>query len=179
VIVRMPESAVPAPGAEAQPASEGTHTEAQPGAIDPQTPQSAKTPLSKPQPGDPIARIVSPSKVNFKDPALPEPLPGEFSAGPGFYYHVGNGVSAPQPLYTPDPQYSEVARQFRFQGAVMLIADIDAEGRVSGLQVLRSIGMGLDAKALETVRTWKFRPSLKDGVPVATQMNIEVSFNLY
>src|SRR5258708_2093224 len=159
MIVPMPERPVPAPEAEAQSTSEGPHTEA--------------------RPGSPIARVLSPRKVDFKDPALPEPLPGEFSAGPGFYYHVGNGVSAPKPLYTPAPQFSEMARRFAFQGVVVLVADIDAEGRVAGLQVLHSIGMGLDAKALEMVRTWKFGPSLKDGVPVPTQMNIEVSFNLY
>jgi len=39
--------------------------------------------------------------------------------------------------------------------------------------------MGLDEKAIEAVRQWKFKPATKDGHPVAVQVNIEVSFRLY
>jgi outer membrane biosynthesis protein TonB len=45
--------------------------------------------------------------------------------------------------------------------------------------VIRSLGMGLDEKALEKVRTWLFEPGKKDGQPVPVAMNIEVDFHLY
>jgi periplasmic protein TonB len=44
---------------------------------------------------------------------------------------------------------------------------------------VRSLGMGLDEKALETVRTWRFEPGQKDGLPVAVQVHVEVIFHLY
>jgi len=45
--------------------------------------------------------------------------------------------------------------------------------------VARPLGMGLDEKAIEAVRTWRFEPAKKDGQPVPVQMNVEVSFRLY
>jgi protein TonB len=56
---------------------------------------------------------------------------------------------------------------------------IDANGRVWQAAVARSLGMGLDEKALEAVRTWRFAPARKDGQPVPVQLNIEISFRLY
>ena len=44
---------------------------------------------------------------------------------------------------------------------------------------MRSLGLGLDEKALDAVRTWRFEPARKDGVPVAVQINVEVNFRLY
>jgi TonB family protein len=46
-------------------------------------------------------------------------------------------------------------------------------------KVARSLGMGLDQKAIEAVRQWKFEPAMKDGRPVAVQINVEVNFRLY
>jgi len=46
-------------------------------------------------------------------------------------------------------------------------------------RVARHLGMGLDEKALEAVRSWRFEPAMKDGRPVAVQVNIEVYFRLY
>jgi protein TonB len=45
--------------------------------------------------------------------------------------------------------------------------------------VQRTLGLGLDEKAIEAVKTWRFDPALKDGKPVAVQINVEVSFRLY
>jgi TonB family protein len=47
------------------------------------------------------------------------------------------------------------------------------------MRIARSLGMGLDEKAIEAVQKWKFAPGVKDGVPVAVQVNVEVSFRLY
>jgi len=47
------------------------------------------------------------------------------------------------------------------------------------VKVTRSLGLGLDEKAIEAVKQWKFEPAMKDGKPVAVQINVEVSFRLY
>jgi len=106
---------------------------------------------------------------------------GEGRAGGigGGVYQVGGGVSAPRPVYDPDPEYSDQARQAKYQGSVILSAVIDPEGRPRNLQVARSLGMGLDQKALEAVTKWRFEPARKDGRPVAVVISIEVAFRLY
>jgi len=45
--------------------------------------------------------------------------------------------------------------------------------------VARTLGLGLDEKAIEAVKVWRFEPAMKDGKPVAVQVNVEVTFRLY
>lgn len=100
-----------------------------------------------------------------------------FGGGP---YRPGwGGVTAPRTVYAPDPEYSDEARRAKYQGSVLLWLVVGADGLPSDIRVVRSVGLGLDEKALEAVRTWRFQPGLKDGKPVATQINVEVSFRLY
>jgi protein TonB len=105
--------------------------------------------------------------------------PGLGGGTGGGAFRVGGGVSAPRPIYDPDPAYSEEARHAKYQGTVMLRVIIGPDGEPRDISVQRSLGMGLDEKAIEAVRKWKFEPSMKDGHPVAVQVNIEVSFRLY
>jgi protein TonB len=97
----------------------------------------------------------------------------------GGVFRVGGGVSAPRALYTPDPDYSEEARKAKYQGTVVLWMIVDSSGHPRDVKVARSLGMGLDQKAIEAVRKWKFEPAMKDGKPVAVQINVEVNFRLY
>src|SRR5207248_4920090 len=97
---------------------------------------------------------------------------GGFGGGP---YVVGRGVSAPRAIYDPEPEYSEEARKVKHQGVVILSVIVDQQGRARDIHVARSLGMGLDEKAIEAVRKWKFSPGTKDGIPVAVQVNVEVS----
>lgn len=92
---------------------------------------------------------------------------------------MGGGVSRPRAIYDPDPEYSEEARRAKYQGTVLLWVIVGPDGRPRDIRVQRSLGMGLDEKAIEAVRQWKFEPSMKEGHPVAVQVNIEVSFRLY
>lgn len=101
---------------------------------------------------------------------------GNFGGG---VYHVGGGVTAPRPLYQPDPEYTEEARKAKYQGIVVLWLIVTPDGRTKDIRISRSLGMGLDQKAVEAVRQWKFDPAKKDGVPVAVQLNVEVNFRLY
>ncbi|HLJ25759.1 MAG TPA: TonB family protein [Candidatus Angelobacter sp.] len=106
--------------------------------------------------------------------------PGQGGGFGGGVYRMGEiGVSAPVPKFTPDPDYSEEARKAKYQGTVTLYAIIGPDGKPRGLKVLHSLGMGLDEKALEKVRTWMFEPGKKDGQAVAVAMNIVVDFHLY
>jgi TonB family protein len=97
----------------------------------------------------------------------------------GGIFRVGGGVSAPRALDTPDPEYSEEARKAKYQGTVVLWLIVDAAGHPQQIKVARSLGMGLDQKAVEAVRKWRFEPAKKDGNPVAVQINVEVNFRLY
>lgn len=105
--------------------------------------------------------------------------PGEGGGIGGGLYRVGGGVSAPRTLYSPDPEYSEEARKAKYQGTVVLWLIVGPDGRPRDIHIARSVGMGLDEKALEAVRTWRFEPARKDGQPVAVQINVEVIFRLY
>ena len=99
--------------------------------------------------------------------------------GGGVFRPGVGGVTAPRAIYKPDPEYSEEARKAKYQGTVLLGMIIDASGRPRGLKVERGLGMGLDEKALEAVRTWKFEPAEKDGKPVAVAISVEVAFRLF
>lgn len=105
--------------------------------------------------------------------------PGRGGGIGGGVFRVGGGVSAPRALDTPDPEYSEEARKAKYQGTVVLWLIVDPDGKPRDIKVARALGMGLDQKAIEAVRRWKFEPAMKDGKPVAVQINVEVNFRLY
>jgi TonB family protein len=105
--------------------------------------------------------------------------PGSGGGIGGGVYHVGGGVLPPKVIYDPDPDYSEAARKAKHQGTVVLWVIIGTDGRPREISVRRSLGMGLDEKAVEAVRRWKFDPAKKDGQAVAVQISIEVNFRLY
>lgn len=97
----------------------------------------------------------------------------------GGVFKVGGGISAPQAVSTPDPEYTEEARQAKAQGVCTLWLIVDAAGHPRDMRVVRGLGFGLDAKAMEAVRQWRFDPALKDGKPVNVQISVEVEFRLY
>ncbi|MGO9515909.1 MAG: energy transducer TonB [Candidatus Korobacteraceae bacterium] len=105
--------------------------------------------------------------------------PGHGGGIGGGVFKVGGGVSAPRALDTPDPEYSEEARKAKYQGTCILWLIVGPDGKPRDIKVARALGMGLDQKAIEAVRNWKFAPAMKDGQPVAVQINVEVSFRLY
>ncbi|HYL14740.1 MAG TPA: energy transducer TonB [Terriglobales bacterium] len=143
--------------------------------------------------GDPLSKIIGPpSSGTGSGGGIGSGSGGGVGSGhgpgvgPGYgggigggVYRVGGGVSAPRAIYQPDPEYSEEARKAKYQGTVVLWMIVDRDGRPRDIKVARSVGMGLDEKAIEAVRTWKFEPARKDGQPVAVQINVEVSFRLY
>ncbi len=105
--------------------------------------------------------------------------PGEGGGTGGGVFHVGGGVSPPRPIYQPDPEFSEEARKAKYQGVCTLALIVGTDGRPTNIRVQSSLGMGLDEKAIEAVKNWRFEPAMKDGHPVRVEIAVEVDFHLY
>lgn len=106
--------------------------------------------------------------------------PGSGGGMGGGVFRVGGGVSAPQLIHRINPEYSEEARKAKHQGTVELYIEVDSMGRVivERIKIRRSLGLGLDEKAIEAVKQWKFKPGMKDGKPVAVAALVTVHFRL-
>jgi TonB family protein len=105
--------------------------------------------------------------------------PGEGGGLGGGLFSVGGGVSAPIAIYSPDPPYSEEARKAKFSGTVVVQIIVDTVGNVRDVKVVKVLGLGLDEKAVETIRTWRFKPGMRNNAPVNVRMLVEVSFRLF
>ena len=103
---------------------------------------------------------------------------GEGGGIGGGVFRMGGGVSAPTLLSKVEPEYSEEARKAKYQGTVLLYVEVDPSGKATNIRVLHSLGLGLDEKAMEAVKKWRFKPGVKDGRPVTVQAQIEVNFRL-
>lgn len=104
--------------------------------------------------------------------------PGSGGGVGGGVYRIGGGVSAPQLVFKVEPEYSEEARKAKYQGTVVLYVVVDEKGNPRDLRVVRTLGLGLDQKAIEAVQKWRFKPGMKDGKPVPVAAQIEVNFRL-
>lgn len=93
-------------------------------------------------------------------------------------YRVGGDVTAPKAIYSPEPEFSEVARKAGYQGTCVLSLIVGTDGRPKDIRVVRKLGMQLDEKAIQALREWKFEPAQKSGRPVAVSIQVEFSFHL-
>ncbi len=105
--------------------------------------------------------------------------PGEGGGIGGGVFRIGKGVTPPRVIYQTDPEFSEEARKAKYQGTCVLGLIVDANGRPTAIRVINALGMGLDEKAIESVKNWKFEPGKKDGHDVAVEIAVEVDFHLY
>ena len=90
-----------------------------------------------------------------------------------------DGTTVPRAIYSPDPEYSEEARKAKYQGTDVLNLTAGADGLAYDICVENALGHGLDEKAIEAVKQWKFEPGVKDGRPVPVRLSVEVDFQLY
>lgn len=97
----------------------------------------------------------------------------------GGVMNVGGGVSAPEVIHSVDPQFTAQARAAALQGTVSIQLIVDPQGYPQDVHVVRHLGMGLDQKAVEAVRQYKFRPAMYRGHAVAVQMIVDVAFHLH
>jgi bla regulator protein blaR1 len=136
-----------------------------------------------------LVGLVKAPLVNAQTPqanAGPKPAavgtsqePAHWLAPQNQVYHVGGDVSAPKLIFAPDPEYTEKARQAKYQGVCVVALIVDEEGNPQRVQIMRHLGMGLDKKAVEAVRQYRFKPAMLRGKPVPVQVNIEVNFRIY
>jgi periplasmic protein TonB len=119
---------------------------------------------------------------------------GPLGIGPGIGYSIGPGKGSggdggssgqrarlsrqPQLIYKVEPEYSEDARKVHFQGTVVLAIEVDSNGTPSNIRVVRSLGLGLDERAIQAVAKWKFRPAMSGDHAVAAPATVEVTFHL-
>lgn len=154
--------------------------------------------ISMPQPnlpqfGDPVAVAAPPTNGPGSLEGAGVGAKGGIGPGSGAGYGPGNGgnlgggaasfgadVSQPQVVYDPDPQYSDAARKAKYEGTVVLLVDIGIDGRAHNIRVIRPLGLGLDQKAIEAVRQWRFIPAKRrNGQPIEVAADIQVNFRLF
>lgn len=139
--------------------------------------------------GDPVSALLpvsaGPGLSGIGSGQFPSGAPGtdtgsaqKNSGSSGAIFNLNQVSVAPMLVYKVDPDYSDQARLARYNGTVLLRLIIDEKGDPRDIRVLRSLGLGLDEKAIEAVRHWRFRPGLKNGKAVAVDANIEVNFQL-
>lgn len=125
-----------------------------------------------------LAGLAIIRKFPLKSGGAPPAASSPILAAPEVFA-VGNGVTAPVPIYKPEPPYTKAARDVKIQGVVVLSLIIGADGAVKDATIIESLDQGLDQNAVNTIKTWKFNPAMKDGKPVPCKVMVEVSFKIY
>jgi TonB family protein len=131
--------------------------------------------------GDPLSKLGTASNgIGSGGGIAAGSGPGSGSGGGfgGGASRIGGGVSAPVPIYQPEPEYTKEARKAKLQGSVLLSLTVDETGKAQAIKVTKSLGLGLDQKAIECVQKWWFKPAMKDGKPVPVMASVEVEFRL-
>ena len=126
---------------------------------------------------------LSPDALRFRPPvqAVVRPVATAIPPPPlraGVFAVGGNGVTPPTLLKKVEPEYSEQARQAKLSGTVVLYLEVGPDGLAHNIRVQRGVGMGLDEKAIEAVKKWRFSPGKKDGKPATVASTIEIDFKL-
>jgi protein TonB len=148
-----------------------------------QTPQVVRVAVPDLTPDDPepirpfetLASEIEPPEIAWFTTEIPEPPPPE-DTGP---IRITAGISRPVAIFSPKPDYPEVARKARILGVVVLRTVIDEQGRVNEVEVHKPLTFGLTEAAVDAVSRWRYEPALrKDKRPVAVIMELTVRFSL-
>lgn len=91
-------------------------------------------------------------------------------------YRPGRGIVAPFVAAKTHPQYTDEARLAKLEGSVLLSLIVGSDGQPREIRVARPLGLGLDERAMENVRMWRFKPGTRSGMPVDVQVDEEVFF---
>ncbi len=147
--------------------------------------------INLPNYGDPMGKLGPPSNGTGSGGGIGSGKGGGVGSGNGGgvgpgsgggigdgIYRAGNGVTKPELIHKVEPEYSEEARKAKLTGVVVLYIVVDPNGNAVTPRVMKSMGLGLDEKAMEAVKQWKFKPGFKDGKPVSVAATVEVNFRL-
>jgi TonB family protein len=104
--------------------------------------------------------------------------PGSGGGTGGGPYRPGSGIEPPTVLREVKPTYTEPARQRGITGEVVLEVVVQRDGSVRSVRVLEGLGSGLDERAVEAVRQWRFSPARRLGQPVDVFVEVAVEFRL-
>jgi protein TonB len=92
-------------------------------------------------------------------------------------YRMSMQVSAPTLISKIEPAYTTEALQAGVSGIVLVSLQVTPDGNPRKVEVIRGLGHGLDEKAVEAVRQWRFSPGTKDGAPVTVgPLKVAVNF---
>jgi TonB family protein len=86
-------------------------------------------------------------------------------------------VTRAVPINSPQPRYTEEARQLKLEGAVSLVVMVTEKGDVDSVVLIRGLGNVLDQQAIEATRELKFSPAQKNGNPIPFWTKVMVEFN--
>src|ERR1700734_2277209 len=111
-------------------------------------------------------------------PLLFVPIPSLAGVGRACTGKDDTCTAPPRVFYSPSPDYSERARKANLQGTCTLVLTVGADGHPSEIRVVAGLGMGLDEKAIEAVRKWRFQPAIRNGKPVPYKISVQVDFHL-
>jgi TonB family protein len=104
--------------------------------------------------------------------------PGEGGGMGGGPYRPGSGVEPPRLLREVRADYTDQARRANVAGEVVLEIVVRRDGSVGEVKILRRLGSGLDERAVQAVRQWRFAPARMKGVPVDVIVEVAVEFKL-
>ena len=91
---------------------------------------------------------------------------------------LGVGVTPPRAISTPNPKYTDAARNAKVHGTVVLGLVVNAEGLPERIRIYRSLDPGLDQAAVDAVKQFKFEPAMRSGKPVSLFIILEMNFKL-
>ncbi len=118
-----------------------------------------------------VGTFGAPGAFLVANPLPPEP--------PGFDPEVAARIRPPKELERVPPRFPEGARQFRTTGTLVVRVAITKEGTVSSPRVLTPLpAPTLSYAALEAIRKWRYEPAMLDGVPIATTLTVNVTYEL-
>lgn len=159
-------------------------------------PPATPAPPASAQPSRALA-AAQPSKPVATEPAQPrtetiaEPSPTASEQAPGAPVGLPTAASPSLAvsnteadfkathLNNPSPPYPFAAVRQGAEGRVLLMAEVLPDGRAASVRLEKSSGHAvLDAAAMNTVRTWRFTPARKDGVPITQTVSIPIDFTL-
>ena len=104
--------------------------------------------------------------------------PGTGGGTGGGPYRAGSGITAPELLREVRPEYTEDARRRNLEGDVLLEIVVRNDGSVGDVRVIKGLGGGLERRAIEAVRQWRFSPARRYGTPVDVIVEVAVEFKL-
>lgn len=104
--------------------------------------------------------------------------PGSGGGTGGGPYQPGSGIEPPSLLREVKPLYTEEARRRSVEGDVVLEIVVRRDGSVGDVHVLHTLGAGLEQKAIDAVRQWRFGPARRQGSPVDVIVEVSVGFKL-